>query len=309
MKNLLSLIRRIADTRTDEQLSAYLDGALSPRERARLEARLARDPRLRARLEALRRTVSLVRAMPPARAPRNFLLTPAMVAEPRPAPARVAARRLRPVALTFATALSGLACALLLLGNLFSAGLGGPQAAVPAPMGAYELPAPTALKTVPGGEATETAPAEALRSAGLLSETPSPEAAGALQTPPPAPRGWEETPHPLESEPVGGMGGGGGWAPGGVDGFPPPPSEEGKEEGGALFQVETVTPEQALRAALPEEATVTPEPMPGPSPPPVPLARPGGLERPPLLSWLPVVGMALLTAALAVLTVRSWRVR
>jgi len=53
-----------ARERMDELLSAYIDGALSPRERARLEARLAQDAALRARLESLQRTVALVRGMP-----------------------------------------------------------------------------------------------------------------------------------------------------------------------------------------------------------------------------------------------------
>ncbi|MFN3763511.1 MAG: anti-sigma factor family protein, partial [Anaerolineae bacterium] len=123
----------------DEWLSAYIDGALSPRERARLEARLAQDADLRARLESLKRTVALVRGLPPVPAPRNFLLTPAMVRPPAPAAHRPApmARRLAP-ALTFATAVSGLLCVILLVGNLLSPGWGGPGAAAPAPMTAYE---------------------------------------------------------------------------------------------------------------------------------------------------------------------------
>ncbi len=68
MKNFFAnIFRDWAEAKTDEQLSAYLDGALRPHEQARLEAELARDPHLRARLEALRRTVELARAMPPVR--------------------------------------------------------------------------------------------------------------------------------------------------------------------------------------------------------------------------------------------------
>lgn len=58
----------------DELLSAYLDDQLSAKERARLEARLASDPALRAELEDLRRTVALVRELPTAPLPRNFIL-------------------------------------------------------------------------------------------------------------------------------------------------------------------------------------------------------------------------------------------
>lgn len=59
-----------------EQLSAYIDGALSERERAALEARLQAEPALRAELDSLRQTVALVRGLPRLSAPRSFALTP-----------------------------------------------------------------------------------------------------------------------------------------------------------------------------------------------------------------------------------------
>ncbi|RMF39528.1 MAG: hypothetical protein D6755_14190 [Anaerolineae bacterium] len=65
-----------------ETLSAYLDGVLSPKERARLEARLEDDAALREELESLRRTRAVLRAAPRVRAPRNFTLTPEMVSPP-----------------------------------------------------------------------------------------------------------------------------------------------------------------------------------------------------------------------------------
>lgn len=71
-----------------EDLSAYLDGELTPRERSRLESRLEARAELRAALEELRRTRSVLRSHPPVRAPRNFTLTPQMVGmriERRPA--------------------------------------------------------------------------------------------------------------------------------------------------------------------------------------------------------------------------------
>ncbi len=66
-----------------EILSAYLDDMLPPAERTRLEARLGSDPALREALESLRRTRAVLRAAPRVRAPRNFTLTPEMLA-PRP---------------------------------------------------------------------------------------------------------------------------------------------------------------------------------------------------------------------------------
>ncbi|MGQ9889520.1 MAG: anti-sigma factor family protein, partial [Aggregatilineales bacterium] len=62
--------------RNVEQLSAYLDGALSERERATLEVHLQAEPALRAELDSLRQTVALVRGLPRLQAPRSFALTP-----------------------------------------------------------------------------------------------------------------------------------------------------------------------------------------------------------------------------------------
>lgn len=62
-----------------ELLSAYLDGDLSTGERAALEARLVAEPGLQRELAALRQTVQLVNSLPQLKAPRDFVLTPAMV--------------------------------------------------------------------------------------------------------------------------------------------------------------------------------------------------------------------------------------
>jgi len=284
-----------ARERMDELLSAYIDGALSPRERARLEAQLAQDAGLRARLESLQRTVALVRGMPPVRAPRNFLLTPAMVRQPAPV-----ARRLAP-ALTFATAISGILCIILLVGNLLAAGWGGMGAAAPAPMVAYEG-TPQVLETgEPGAKkappASETVPPEE----GLLSS-----AATASETPLPEMPAWSEgTPSPIEAAPyppdMGGMGGGA--APGLPPGAPPGPGEE---------MPPTPTPEmppQEMAGAAAEEATPLAVLPAQPTPAPPPLEVPGEKGALPPTSWLPVGGMALLTAVLAVLSLRAWRAR
>src|SRR5262245_2465145 len=57
-------------------LSSYLDGQLTERERASLEARLSADASLRAEIESLRATVSLLRQAERLRVPRNFTLDP-----------------------------------------------------------------------------------------------------------------------------------------------------------------------------------------------------------------------------------------
>lgn len=76
------------------EVSAYLDGALTPQEQAAMEADIARDPDLHQRVEALRGVTVMVRAMPMRQTPRNYLLTAAMVAEKE---AAQPARRRRPL--------------------------------------------------------------------------------------------------------------------------------------------------------------------------------------------------------------------
>jgi len=74
-----------------QALSAYLDGQLSARERRQVETRLQARAELRTDLEELRQTRSVLRSLPKRRAPRNFTLTPAMVASlggKRPQPRR-----------------------------------------------------------------------------------------------------------------------------------------------------------------------------------------------------------------------------
>lgn len=62
-------------TDTDiDQLSAYLDDALEPAERATLEARLQAEPALRQTLDELRATVRLLQELPQLAPPRSFTL-------------------------------------------------------------------------------------------------------------------------------------------------------------------------------------------------------------------------------------------
>lgn len=70
--------RRLSDQEL-EMLSAYLDGALTADERSRLESRLQDDPRLRRELSILRKTVELVKVVPPVKAPRDFTVTREML--------------------------------------------------------------------------------------------------------------------------------------------------------------------------------------------------------------------------------------
>lgn len=72
--------KRLRD-RDWQDLSAYLDGELSSRERARLEERLASREDLRTALEELRRVRVILRSQPRLRAPRNFTLGPAFASQ------------------------------------------------------------------------------------------------------------------------------------------------------------------------------------------------------------------------------------
>lgn len=133
------------EMRIDELLSAYIDGALNPRERARLEARLAAEPALRERLDALQETVMLLRQLPSVPAPRNFILTPAMVRPAQLSPARQPLRWLAP-ALSMATAVSALLLVVVLATSLLGVREAAPTTAMLGPQGGAtqvaEIPAP-----------------------------------------------------------------------------------------------------------------------------------------------------------------------
>ncbi len=66
-----------------ELLSAYIDGEITEDERRTLESRLMAEPELQQELTALRQTVALVTQLPTLKAPRDFTLTRAMVAQRR----------------------------------------------------------------------------------------------------------------------------------------------------------------------------------------------------------------------------------
>ena len=75
------------DAWVEERLSEYLDGTLSPQERASVEAHLKQSARARASLESLRWTVNLVKQTPAPALPRQFTLPVTQRAPARGAPA------------------------------------------------------------------------------------------------------------------------------------------------------------------------------------------------------------------------------
>lgn len=70
----------------DTDIAAYLDGELSPEQRAVFETRLTQNVTLRQQVALQRGTIDFVRDVPQRIPPRNYLLTPAMVASPATAP-------------------------------------------------------------------------------------------------------------------------------------------------------------------------------------------------------------------------------
>jgi hypothetical protein len=71
--------------RVRRDLSAYIDEQLEADERARVERHLASCAECRAELESLRRTVQLLRSVPPVAPPRSFLLPATAAPTARPA--------------------------------------------------------------------------------------------------------------------------------------------------------------------------------------------------------------------------------
>jgi anti-sigma factor RsiW len=70
MSGLVGRLRFAFDhRRAPGQMSAYLDGELGPRDRARLERHTGRCPQCRRLLDGLRETVALLRAQSCAREP------------------------------------------------------------------------------------------------------------------------------------------------------------------------------------------------------------------------------------------------
>ncbi len=70
-------------SRDQEQISAYLDGALSPRDFEQLKTRLNAESELAAALQEMQRTRAALRRAPQRRVPRSFAVTQKMVGAQR----------------------------------------------------------------------------------------------------------------------------------------------------------------------------------------------------------------------------------
>ncbi|MDX1662674.1 MAG: zf-HC2 domain-containing protein [Candidatus Promineifilaceae bacterium] len=124
-------LRKSAAEKRQEQISAYLDGEMTPAERGRFESALEQEPALRADLEAFQQIKRSVQALPRIRAPRNYVLDPAVYGAQKPAPSF----GYYPVLRT-ATALTALFLVLLVSLDLITPGGGIAQAGREGPLAA-----------------------------------------------------------------------------------------------------------------------------------------------------------------------------
>jgi len=105
-------LRKSPAEKRAEQVTAYVDNALSARERQQFEQEMAADPDLQAEVAQLQAFKLALRRIPQRRVPRNFTLDPATVGRPEPAgltpfyPALRAATALTAFFFIFAIALS-----------------------------------------------------------------------------------------------------------------------------------------------------------------------------------------------------------
>lgn len=98
-----------------ELLSSYLDDQVTEKERKYLQTRLEQEPWLQEALDELRMTRMAVQALPKVRAPRNFTLTPEMVAVKKPSSKMYFAFR-------FASVFASILFVAFVLGDFFSTG-------------------------------------------------------------------------------------------------------------------------------------------------------------------------------------------
>lgn len=83
MMNILRNIGKSKHERVAEMLSAYLDGEVTPNQRAQVEAHLAQCRECAHNLRTLRQTVNLLGELPAVKAPRSFVIREAQVAPRR----------------------------------------------------------------------------------------------------------------------------------------------------------------------------------------------------------------------------------
>lgn len=83
-------VRKSAQERRAEMITAYIDGELTASERSQFERDLSNNAALQQEVDAQRETKRLLSDLPPVRAPRNFTLDPAIYGKTKPQPSFLA---------------------------------------------------------------------------------------------------------------------------------------------------------------------------------------------------------------------------
>ena len=107
---------------SEVEISAYLDGELDAPTRQAFEAAVGRDADLRRQVDALRAVIALVHTAPLREPPRNYLLTPGMVAET--SSKRMVQRRTPLLLMRLATSFTAVAFVMTMGLNFLSRGVG-----------------------------------------------------------------------------------------------------------------------------------------------------------------------------------------
>ena len=225
--------------RVEALLSPYLDGRVTPSERALVERHLQACSECSRGLATLRVTVTAVREMPRVRAPRSFALPRSMARQPQTNPWLV------PV-LRAATAVATFLLVITVAGDLFMRGMGVPTAA---PV----MFAPVAQKSGARSVVSATSQAEAREMSATPIEPPVEDALGR--------DGRGGGPEPA-------LGGGGAVPPSGAGAVAPPAplaSPAPTQPAAALTSVQvTPTTKNADAASFVPTLTVGTQPMPAP---------------------------------------------
>ncbi len=128
MLDYLANWRKSDEEKRQESITAYLDGALTPKQRRLFEEQLANNQALRHDVEQQKQFKRTLTKIPRLRSPRNFTLDPALFGRPEPDPAG----RLYP-ALRVATALAGLLFVVAVVAILLTPGQSGQQSVAMGP--------------------------------------------------------------------------------------------------------------------------------------------------------------------------------
>lgn len=164
-----------------ETLSAYLDDALSAKERQQFATQLEKDAQLRGALQRFELLRAQLRSAPQARPPRHFTLTPEMLGSRSPRTGRVS------LSFSMLSAVASLLLVVVLMGDFATYGLPfGRSAATVALEAAAPVEEPAAMMAQSAEEAGEMAQEEAQEDAAGVGGADEAEEQ-AIKAPPPEP--------------------------------------------------------------------------------------------------------------------------